>query len=220
MNEASAPGKRAPQNQKAKDGEFENTFRPKQSNINFGALKNEKAPKKKKKSRRKMRIVLLAVVVLIGAGAALYFTGFLNPVLKLVGLSDSSDSQLTLEEREAALDLRETALNDREESLSQREEAVAAKEAEQDTQDGSVSTDQTFAEMLGDLSDEELEYFKKVGIIYSKMDPAEAAAIMGSMYDLKQISAIIYYMQPAASALVLEKMEAATAANVTEFLLS
>ncbi|MPN39348.1 hypothetical protein SDC9_186876 [bioreactor metagenome] len=51
------------------------------------------------------------------------------------------------------------------------------------------------------------------------MDPAGAAAILGSLGDLREISSILYCMQPAASALVLEQMEEKTAADITAMML-
>lgn len=202
--------------------EFEDTFKPRKVKMEPGPVKKEKAKIKNKKSRGKVFLVLLAVLVLLGgAGAVLYHNGVLTPVLERFGLVEpAGETQLTPEEREALLTARETALSDREEAVGKREERLAAKEAELEAQEGQPEESQTFGEMLEEMSEEELEYLKKVSSIYSKMDPAGAVSIMASMYDLNEISSIVYYMQPAASALLLEQMDAKTAADVTQIILN
>lgn len=231
MKGAPKLGKRARQNQEADDiddvddaRKFENAFKPKKdNNINFGVLKNErKTQKKTKKPMKKKLILFLVLIIAIGAaGAALYFTGLLSPVLERIGLlQPAAQTQLSLDEREALLDLKETELNKKEETLNQRERQLEEKDLTRQTQSNGTETVKSFSEMLKDFSDDELSNLKKVSTIYSKMDPAEAATIMTGMFDLTEISSILYYMQPAVSAEVLEQMEPAKAAEITEIMLS
>jgi len=226
MKEAAASQKRTPQKQKS--NEFEETFKPQKSNVKFGVGKNEKTNTskiKKGKSPKKLVVILLAVIVLLGGScAALYFTGLLTPVLELVGLAEpAAGSEATLEEREALVALRQTQLDAKEKDLTKREEQLAQQQAEQiasETEDNPNGSSQGFGELLKNLSDEKLEEIKRVGLIYSKMDPGEGAGIMESMYEAMDISYIIYYMQPAAAALLLGQMDTELAANVTKMMLN
>lgn len=227
MGEATASEKRPlKKNKTSSADEFEASFRPKKSHVNFGRLKKEhpKAGKKKRgKSSIKAGIAVFAVIALLGgAGAGLYFTGYLTPVLQLVGLAESpAEAQPTLEEREALLAIGQKALSDREKALLKKEEELAAREEEiRQAEDGMAESVQSFGDMIQSLSDDQLQDLKRVSAIYSKMDPGEAADILASMYDLMEISSVLYYMQPAASALVLEQMEAGIAADITEIMLS
>ena len=221
MNEAAAPERRAALKEKGEaDGTFEETFRPKKGIVNFGKMKHEKAAGKRRGALRKILIALLTVAVLLGgAFAALHFTGLLTPLLEMAGISVPAETQLTPEEREALLASREATLDKREKDLQAREEKLAAKEAEAAAQSEEAEPVESFAEWMEGLSDETLASLKKVGTIYSKMDPAGAAAILGSLGDLREISSILYCMQPAASALVLEQMEEKTAADITAMML-
>lgn len=226
MGKGKSAEKNAPQAQAGgAENKFESAFKPQKSGVKFGALKHEKLgaeKKRKKKFPPKGLVVFLLVLVLLGgAGAGLYFTGLLTPILELAGLVQSTaQDQPTLEEREAMLVIREAALNDREKALLKREEQLAARQAELAAQEALSEADQTFREMLQGFSDEEVEDLKRMGVIYAKMGPGEAAAILKNMYDLKKISAVIYHMQPAAAALILEQMEAGTAAKITDIILS
>ena len=226
MSESKLFGKRAPRAQPVgSENKFEDTFKPQKSQVNFGALKHEKGgtgKKKKGRSRPNMVVVLLlAVLLLCGAGAGLYFTGLLMPVLELAGLAEpAATSQPTLEEREAMLVIREAALSDREKALTKREEQLAADQAELAAREALAQSEQTLREMLQGFSEEEVDDLKRIGTIYAKMDPGEAAGIMKNMYDLRKISAVVYHMQPAAAALILEQMEAGTAAEITDMILS
>ncbi|MPM03690.1 hypothetical protein SDC9_49957 [bioreactor metagenome] len=231
MKGAQKSGKRTRQNREADDidegdddRKFEDAFKPKKdNNVNFGVLKNEKkAQKKIKKSKKKTLLLILVLIIAIGAaGAALYFTGLLNPVLERIGLRQpAAETQLSIEERETLLDLKETELNKKEETLNQREKQLEEKDLAQQTQSDGNETAKSFSEMIKGLSEDELSYLKKVSSIYSKMDAAEAATILTGIFDLTEISSILYYMQPAVSAAVLEQMEPAKAAEITQIMLS
>lgn len=206
--------------------QFAETFKPKKGNPNLEKTLKEstakKSAKKKKKGFPKIIIILLILVLLIGgAGAALYFSGNLNGVLGMVGITlPAPDTGATLEEREAALDQREAELDKREKSLDLLESQLNEQQASLSENEDPEDVESTFEELLGGMSEQKLQELKKVGVIYSKMDPASAAAIMTEMYDTQQIAVIIYYMQPAASALALEAMDAEFAAGVTEILMS
>lgn len=225
---AAAEGKRPSlRNKGGGDREFEENLKPNNARVNFGVAKNEKAKKEKPKKKRspvRIAVTLLIVLVLLGgAGTALYLTGILNPVLEPFGLARSSGGVLSAEERDAMLDDREAMLDVREKSLDQREERLNAREetlaqaeaAAQETDAGNTS----FETLLGELTDEKLEEIKRVGLSYSKMDPAQAAAILSGLDSEVEASLILYHMPPAASALVLEKMDVTLAADLTRMMM-
>jgi len=229
MSKAAVTEKTATKGKDDDSNLFRETFQPKSSHVNFGALKNEKRePQKKKKGPAKKIILILALVLVLlaGGGAAAYYTGYLTPILERFGLAqtqaasdgDTGQSQ-SLVEQKANLDSREQELNDREETLNQRELKLA--QAETATGNLDTSSDgQSFRDKLANLSDEELADLKKVSAIYNNMNPKQAATIMVSMYDTTKIAAIIYYMRPAVAAQVLEQMEMKTAADVTALLVN
>lgn len=217
-----AAEKKTQKTRETDDGEqFEETFRPRKNVVNFGVLKNEKAKKVKRPGKKHPAVLLLILVLLLTAvGAAAYFTGALSPVLERFGITGSAEeAQLSLEEREAQLAAKEAELNQREEGLDRREKQLKETESSLREEDGAPETAETFGEKLRSLTDEELTNLKKVSAIYAKMDPVKAAAAMGGVYDLSETSAILYYMQPAAAALVLEQMDPGRAADITNLML-
>lgn len=217
-----AAGKTAAINTKTMGGkEFEETFRPKGGNIVSGKLANEKTVVKKKRKKSvfiKILIILLALIVLLGGSvAALYFSGNLTAVFNLVGLQLPSGPSIA--ERQAALDHREAELKAFEQSLNELAEELDARQAALEAAENTPPvTETTFEEIRAAFSDEKLSELQQLGVIYSKMDPAAAAAIMTEIYDADQIAVIVYNMKPAAAALVLEKLAPALAADVTEIL--
>ncbi|NLT14726.1 MAG: hypothetical protein GXY05_10345 [Clostridiales bacterium] len=205
--------------------EFEEAFKPKSRESTAKELEEKKGPEKiqkKKSGFRKLIFIILALIILIGgAVAALYFSGNLNTVFEAVGLK-KPEAMITLEERQAALDQRETALDKREQELGALQQKLEAQqkalEEAQSAASASAAANRTFEEIRSDFSEEKLAELKQVGAIYSKMDAAAAASIITSIYDAKQVAVIIYYMQPAAAALVLANLEASLAAGITKIL--
>ncbi len=195
-------------------------------------------PGKMKKKSGKGLILLIIIVVLIGATAAvLYYTGKLTPILEsigLVGAEAETEALMSAEELNAwklKLDLRETEIKEKEEELLIKEQQLADKEKELIVKENNLKIygqsgqyeeeyTETFQEMLGSLTEEEINYYKRISTVYSKMDPAEAASVIVQLYDIQKTSAIIYYMQPSASALILQQMDEATAADITETILN
>lgn len=204
--------------------EFEETFKPKKNPTEKDLVdkKDDKKGKKKKSGPRNVIVIFMIIVVLIaGAGAALYFSGNLTTVFALIGLTEEPIG-MTLEEQQAALEQKKTELNTKEQALN---ELQAQLDAQQEALDSAKSTAQaealanrTFEETRLSFSSEKLSELQQIGVIYSKMDPTAAAAIMTELFDTKQIAIIIYYMPPAAAALVMEKMDAGLAAGATEIL--
>lgn len=226
--QATAAGKRPPARDKnGGEREFEENLKPNNTRVNFGVAKNEKAKKekqRKKRSPRRIILTLLIVLVLLGGtGTALYLTGILNPVLEPFGLARNSGGVLTAEERDSMLDDREAMLDVREKSLDQREERLNAREetlaqAEADAQEADAANT-SFEELLGELTEEKLEEINRVGLSYSKMDPAQAAAILSGLDSEVEASLILYHMPPAASAQVLEQMDVTLAADLTRMMM-
>lgn len=222
MKEAAQPKGRA----SGDTDSFEENFKPKRGVVNFGAHKDEgkvKRPKKRMKLPvRLLLIFLIVAVVLGGVTAGLYFTGMLTPAMELVGLvQPTPEPTASLEEREALLDIRDQALTDREAALTKREQELSEKETELDRREAVLeATGDSFQLSLQGLDEDKLTEIKRVGSVYSKMEPAEAAAILNDMTDIMEVSLILYHMQPAASALVLAEMDTARAAEITRNLLS
>ncbi len=182
-------------------------------------------------------IVLAVIVILIGAFVAiLYYSGKLTPLLEAAGLIKpaEAEAQMSAEELsawEAELSERETKVGLKEEELKIKETELSEKEKELIVKENNLKIfgqseqaereyDQTFQEMIAGLTDEEIAYFKRMSSVYSKMEPAEAASVLVKLYDIQKIAAIIYYMQPSASAPILELMDEETAADITEMILN
>lgn len=211
--------------------EFEETFKPKgKDSLAAKDLegKNGKGKKVKGKKKKlgfpKLILILMIVIVLIGgAGAALYFSGNLTTVFEAVGLTKPPEA-VTIEAQRAALDQRETALNEREKTLNELQAKLDAQQkAIDDAESAAIASAQanrTFEEIRAGFSEEKAAELKQIGAIYSKMDATAAAAIITKIYDEQQIAVIIYHMQPAASALLLSKLETDLAAGVTQILAS
>jgi flagellar motility protein MotE (MotC chaperone) len=222
MSEAAVMEKRSTVKKNVGDSkEFAETFKPKKGDAGLEKAMKE-VPKKKKRRFLKIIIILLIFVLLIGgAAAALYFSGNLNSVLNLVGLSlPQANVGASLEQREAALDKREADLTAWEETPGELETRLNEQQAALDEKEAQENEEKTFEEILAGLSEQKLAELEQVGVIYSKMDPAAASAIMTELYNTRQIAVIIYYMKPAASALALEAMDSELAAGVTEILMS
>lgn len=204
--------------------QFEETFKPKKTD-NIKNIETVKGKKKKSVVKRLVIILVILIVLIGGAGAALYFSGNLDAVFTAIGLPPLFDTgAITIEEQQAALDAREAALNAREKELSSQQETLAAQRQALDDDiaaaEASANANRTFEEIRAGYSEEKLTELKQVGSIYSKMDAEAAAAIITEMYDNRQIAVIIYYMQPAASALVMANLDPELAADVTEILAS
>lgn len=209
---------------------FRETFKPKVSHVNFGALKNEKREPQKAVKRIKVKkrvlAIIIAVVLIVGAGIAAYCTGYLKPSLIRTGLVSGFQGQpdleiaQALEKQKEELDSREQELNDREKSLDERERALEAKQSETGDSETLMLGSQTFRQKMEKLDEDKLSDLKRVSAIYNNMAPKQAAAILISLYDQTELAAIIYYMQPKVSAQVLQQMEPKTAAGITELLIN
>ncbi|MGI5935666.1 MAG: MotE family protein [Oscillospiraceae bacterium] len=223
MNEATISGPKTTSGKGAKGKDkFSETFRPKVDNVDPAKVNAKKGenPKKTKKIR-KLLIILISFIILVGgAVAALHFTGLLTPILEYVGLVEKIPEEDALEVKERALNKKEAALDEREKLLNERETQLNQLQAELEEKQKSLEEgNKTFEEILSELSEEKLEEIKKVANIYGNMDPAKAAEILENMYGNVEMSLILYHMKPAASALVLEQMNASLAAALTKIML-
>ncbi len=189
--------------------------------------------------RRKGKVVLipLAILLLLGAAAAaLYFTGLINPLLEAAGLVESGPEQPAMSAEELAaweekLARQDEELKKKKEDLDLKEQQLADREKELNVKENNLKIygqssphveeyTQTFQEMLAGLNDDELSYIKRMSVVYAKMEPASAASIITQLYDIQKTSAILYYMLPEAAAKILEQMDKATAAEITEIILN
>ncbi|MEL4106725.1 hypothetical protein AAFA46_07820 [Oscillospiraceae bacterium WX1] len=222
MSPASTAGKPG----KLGDKEFEEAFKPGAKDV-----PPDKVLKAKKKSPLITVVIVLIILVLMAGGVAgLYLTGNMNPLLQAVGLgslvdTSQGDRAAALDAREAALNTREQALNDLQKQLDDQAAQSSAQPSTSPSGSGGQTTTtttsaQTLEELLTGLSTEKLTELQQVGSIYSKMDAVSAGAIMTKVYDAQQIAVIVYYMQPAAAALLLSKLDPQLAADVTKILAS
>ncbi len=207
--------------------EFEAAFKPSKSRVSFGKAKGEVPPRPKVKGKRAGRtlLVILAVLLLIGGAlAALYLSGILTPLLELAGLVPPAvEPGLSLEEREALVDIRQRELTAQRESLDRREEELAARIAQWEEIQAAMESGEdarSFQETLGGMPEEKLTDIKRVGAIYAKMNPSEAASVLADMDSMMEVCLIIYHMPSSSSALVMQEMGAKASAEVTRILLS
>ena len=188
------------------------------------AAKKPEAPKGKKKRKGSKVLIIFLIIFLIlivllgGSGAGLYFTGNLNGILEKTGLVKPSSTGPSIAEQQAAIDKKAAELSDKEQTLSDLQKKLDRQKAALASAEAAASASPTFSKTLAGMSAEKLAELKKVGLMYSSMDAAAAAAIMVKLYDQLQIAVIVYNMQPAASALLLSKLDPELAAGVTKLM--
>jgi flagellar motility protein MotE (MotC chaperone) len=211
-------------------GSGRSNIKPAAGNVKPG----NKGRQVKKKRGKVGLIVLILIILIIGIGAGvLYFTGYLDTILVSLGIKQTetieSMSPEELAAWESKLITRELSQKTKEEELAALEEALKKKEQELYVKeknlqifDGKKKQEytQTFQDMISSLDEEEVAYFKKMSLVYAKMDPVISASVMLELYDIQKTAAIIYYMLPEKSARILENMEAETAAQITEIILT
>ena len=215
---------------------FEETFKPSRVQPQTAGPAPEER-KKRKKGSRILILLLVLILLVVGGAAALWYSGTADVILETFGIpsflpgAETRGLKRQLEERAQELDLREELLAAREEQLSQREqelidlqekltrreESLKRQQREWEAQVEAAKT-MTVTEVLASYSEEQLESLEQVGVIYSKMDPEAAAAVISELYDKQQIAVILYSMTPQAAAGVLEKLDPALAAQVTAIL--
>lgn len=167
-------------------------------------------PPKKKKGRKKLTVILVIFLVLIGTGAALYFSGVLDPWL---------NTFRSVKEREDIVEQKEKTLKSDQESLDKKASELDKRESDLDKREQEVKQEETeslsFQDYLSSLSDEDLTRLKKISTIYSKMASKTAAEFISQMSDQNQAAVILYYMPAAASAAIMDVLTPELATQLT-----
>ena len=147
---------------------------------------------KKKKKRTKLLIIPIILLLLAGIGAALYFTGALNPLISKYTML------LSVEAREASVAQKETELKSTAKTLERQQSELDQREADLKQQEEQLQQQQSeqmsFQEYQASLSQEDLAALKQVSGIYSKMTPKTAAAVIEQMSDQNRAAMILYGM--------------------------
>lgn len=179
---------------------------------------------KAKFGKKKGKVVVFAVLGLLLAAAVTAL--ILATVKNLFGGRDIFISFLTsmdpayesLEAREQALGDKELELSEKEEKLNSKEETLAEQTAQlksaQETGQGS-----SFGNYIGGLSDERIAQLRQLADVYSNMDAALAAETISNLNDTASMALVLYYMEAPNSAEVMNCLDAALAARITEEML-
>lgn len=209
--------------------EFEENMSPRKDDPIPPAKKQKERKKRTKHKKSKLPLILIALLVLAGAFLVAVRFGVLEklgipvpPALRAVTGTTQIDTTQT-----DATQTDPTQATDTQGDMTLPETTVQPEAPTVNTGTNtqtveSPATDPagTFQEMRAALSEEKLTELKKVGAIYSKMDPTAAADIMVEIYQPMELATIIYYMQPAAAASLLAKMDSAQAARITQILMT
>ena len=191
------------------------------------ALEIKKA-KKKKRKRRILIIVLVAVLIILVAGFV-----FEEMYFNYLGIRDKFiDAVVQLDPaygaRQKNLDSREAELNKRQAELDTREADITKRETENDKRTVDLDNrEKTLKELEAlptatyrpKLTDQEIAKMKSLSLVFAKMDPTSAAAILVSLVQPDDCAEIIYYMSERSAAPILAAMDPKFAATVTELLL-
>lgn len=179
-----------------------------------------KAEKGKRKKRRAKGIIIIAVIMLvliIGGGITLYFLGFLDPLLPIVGLTPRAE-KVTFEQRqeqlialEKSLELREQAVAEREEKVEKKAEKLSILEDELEERENAPVD---FNEKILNTKEDQLENLKKVSGICDTMEPEEASKILLELDSVDEMALVIYFMSEGAAADVLALLPEMTAARI------
>lgn len=200
------------------------------------ARKQGQEPKAKtgkpKKKKGKLILVIVILVLVLGAGTAAYlaltqnlFGGRDKALSFLQSLDpqyqDLAYRQQQLEQQSQTLDAREKELNDQENQLRDDQQALeqAQQEANQQQATASGTAQSALESYISGLSDDKLTQLKKVGSIYSSMTADQAAKVLPNLGSVNDMAVVLYYMKPAASAQVLNNLDAKLAAQITDVML-
>lgn len=181
--------------------------------------KNGKKGKKGKKRRAKgvLIIAIIMLALIIAGGIALYFLGFLDPLLPLVGLTPRAE-KVTFEQRqeqlialEKALELREQAVAEREEKVQKKEEKLIILEDELEERENAPID---FNEKILNTKEDQLANLKKVSKICDTMEPEEASKILLELGSVDEMALVIYFMSEGAAADILAVLPEITSARI------
>jgi flagellar motility protein MotE (MotC chaperone) len=119
------------------------------------------------------------------------------------------------------LNQRETELEERESKVAKEKERLAELEKKLDDREKELDRKEWESVPIyrRPMTDEELEDMKSIGEIYARMQPADAAAILASLYSIDDMAAILYYMSEESSSAILAAMDRTVAAEITDELL-
>ena len=195
---------------KNKKGEAENN--------EVGTLEEGKRRKRGKRKKKGFLVVFLIMLTLIIVGGViLYFLGFLDPLLPIVGLPPRSE-RVTFEQRQEQLIALEKELEVRIQEVTEREEKAAKKEQKlkelEEMLDVRENTPISFNDKIKETDEEKLKQLKKVSGICNTMPPEDAGKILIELESVDEMSLVIYFMNEDAAALLLAALPEITAARI------
>ena len=186
-------------------------------------LDREKKPKKKKR-KLPLIIFILVLLILIAAflTAHLYFDlfGWKEPMFEIMHRFDPGYVEIA--DREVAVTERELALEQLELTLSEREDAIIVKELQLQKRNTELNDLEKSRVPVyrPPINESDREYMESVAKIYAGMEPENAASVMGNLYSIEDMAAIIYFMSTSKAAAILECMTPQRAAQITDQLIN
>lgn len=208
--------------------EFEENMSPRKDDP-IPPVKKKERKELKKHKKSKLLLVLIALLVLAGVSLVAVRFGVLEkfgipvpPALRAVtGMTQTDTAQAdTTQTNPGKTSDTQGDMTIPETTVQPEAPTVQNRTNTQTVESPATDPAGTFQEMRAALSEEKLTELKKIGTIYSKMDPTAAADIMVEIYQPMELATIIYYMQPAAAAALLAKMDSAQAARITQILMT
>lgn len=186
-------------------------------------LTKEQVAKRRKRRTKGILIITIIMFLLIIAGAvALYFLGFLDPLLPLVGMTPRAEI-VTFEQRqeqlialEKALDLREQALVEREEKVEKKAQKLSILEDELEERENAPVD---FNEKISKTDKESLDNLKKVSKICSTMEAEAAANVIIELGSVDEMALVVYFMSEEAAANVMAALPEMTAAKIMSLII-
>ena len=186
-------------------------------------LTKEEIAKRRKRRAKGILIITIIMFVLIVAGAvALYFLGFLDPLLPLVGMTPRAEI-VTFEKRqeqlialEKALDLREQAVAEREEKVERKAQKLSELEDELEERENAPID---FNDKISQTDEARLDNLKKVSKICSTMEAEAAAKVLIELGSVDEMALVIYFMSEDAAADIMAALPEMTAARIMSLIM-
>lgn len=182
-----------------------------------------KSGKRKKRRLKGILIIALIMFVLIIAGAiTLYFLGFLDPLLPLVGMTPRAEI-VTFEQRQEQLIAHEKALELREQAVSEREAKVEKKAQKlselEDELEERENAPIDFNDKIAQTDEASLDNLKKVSKICNTMDAEAAAKVVMELGSVDEMALVVYFMSEEAAAELMAALPEMTAARIISLII-
>ena len=181
---------------------------------------------KKKGNKKKASIAIIIILLLVTAIALSVMIVTKNLFggrdIIIDFLTSMDPAYETLQDKEAVLTMLEEELASKEESLAKKEASLTEEETALAEKEDALQEEEvigSFELYIASLSEERIAQFEQLGDIYSNMEAEQAAAALSEIGSTVDMAIVIYYMKPEFSAGILNSMDPALAAEITESLL-